>query len=95
MPTELPPGGDELETVARCNDAVEAQLLMNLLQSEGIPASLADAHLIQAYQLLSIAIGGVRVRVPARHVADAQRIIAAFEAGEYALDEDCDPGAPE
>lgn len=92
-PTALQRDGGDLKTVARFDDPTEAQLLQGLLQSEGIPASLADAHLVQAYRLLSSALGGVRVQVPAHRFDEAMQVIAAFEAGDYALDEDSDPEA--
>jgi hypothetical protein len=38
-------------------------------------------------------MGGVRVMVPEPQMADAQRILAAFNAGEYAIDDDFDPDA--
>ena len=37
--------------------------------------------------------GGIRVMVPESQVADAQRVLAAFNAGEYAIDEDFDPNS--
>ena len=86
-------GSGGLETVAQFHDPVDAQLLQGRLQAEGIPAFLADEHLIQANRLLSIALGGVRVQVPRELLAGARRVIAALEAGEYALDEDSDPEA--
>jgi hypothetical protein len=84
-------GSGGLETVAKFNDPVDAQLLQGLLQSEGIPAFLADEHLVQTYRLLAIALGGVRVQVAADDLARARAVIAAFEAGDYALDEGADP----
>ena len=84
-------GSGGLETIAQFNDPVDAQLLQGRLQAEGIPAFLADEHLIQANRLLSIALGGVRVQVAADDLSRAQTVMAALEAGDYALDEDSDP----
>lgn len=79
-------------TVAQFHDPVEAQLLQVHLQAEGITAFLADRNLVQTDPLIAIAIGGVKVQVQARDVALAQGVIAALASGDYALDEDFDPG---
>ncbi|GAC1628667.1 MAG: hypothetical protein NVS9B10_18850 [Nevskia sp.] len=86
-------GSGGLETIAQFNDPVDAQLLQGRLQAEGIPAFLADEHLIQANRLLSIALGGVRVQVAGDDLARALAVLAALAAGDYALDEDSDPEA--
>lgn len=83
---------DEWLTVARLNDAVEAQLLQGRLQADGIDAQLADQNHVQADPLIAIALGGVRVQVRRRDAAIAQAIIAAMASGDYALDDDFDPG---
>ena len=80
-------------TVARLNDAVEAQLLQGRLQADGIEAQLADQNHVQADPLIAIALGGVRVQVRQRDAAVAQSIIEALASGDYALDDDFDPGA--
>lgn len=84
-------GSGGLETIAQFNDPVDAQLLQGRLQAEGIPAFLADANLIQTHRLLSIALGGVRVQVSADDLPRARAVLAALEAGDYALDENADP----
>lgn len=80
-------------TVARLNDAVEAQLLLGRLQADGIEAQLADQNHVQADPLIAIALGGVRVQVRRRDAAVALSIIDALASGDYALDDDFDPGA--
>ncbi|WP_293368750.1 DUF2007 domain-containing protein [Nevskia sp.] len=84
---------DDWLTVARLNDAVEAQLLQGRLQADGIEAQLADQNHVQADPLIAIALGGVRVQVRRRDAAVAQSIIEALASGDYALDDDFDPGA--
>jgi hypothetical protein len=37
--------------------------------------------------------GGVQVMAPASHFEEADRIRAAFDSGEFAIDEDFDVGA--
>ncbi len=83
---------DDWLTVARLNDAVEAQLLQGRLQADGIEAQLADQNHVQADPLIAIALGGVRVQVRRRDAAVAQSIIEALASGDYALDDDFDPG---
>jgi len=84
---------DDWLTVARLHDAVEAQLLLGRLQADGIEAQLADQNHVQADPLIVLALGGVRVQVRRRDAAVAQSVIAALASGDYALDEDFDPGA--
>lgn len=88
-------GSGGLETIAQFNDPVDAQLLQGRLQAEGIPAFLADEHLVQANRLLAIAVGGVRVQVAGDDVERARAVIAALAAGHYALDENDDVGEPQ
>lgn len=84
---------DDWLTVARFSDAVEAQLLQGRLQADGIEAFLADRNHVQADPLIALALGGVRVQVKARDVDAARVVIAALASGDYALDEDFDPGS--
>lgn len=49
--------------------------------------SSGGEHLGTAYNWLSVASGGVRVQVRQDQVAQAKEIIAAFERGDLAIDE--------
>ena len=80
----------DMQIVARCLDAVEAQLLCACLRAGGVPADTGDTQLVQTDSLIAIALGGACVRVPAQCVADAQELIAAFHRGDLALDDDFD-----
>lgn len=84
---------DRWQTVVRLSDAVEAQVLLGRLLADGIQAQLADQNHVQADPLIALALGGVRVQVRRRDQAIAQSIIEALASGDYALDEDFDPGA--
>ena len=90
MPTPRPPADDDRDfvTVARRLDPIAAELLRGRLAADGIPARLADAHLVQTYSLGAAALGGVRVMVPASWTPQALRAIAAVEQGALALDEE-------
>ena len=81
-------------TVAAYLDPIEAQLALGLLQAEGIPARLDDAGTAIANWEWRLAIGGIRLRVPDAQAIHARRVLAALDAGEYAIDEDaCEAGA--
>jgi hypothetical protein len=84
--------GRDLFIVARYLIPMEASLMQGCMEASGIPAVLADAHLMQADLLLAPALGGVRILVPAAYVQEAQAVIDAFKRGEFALDEDSDVG---
>lgn len=62
-------------TVARFTFAYEAWLARGLLESEGIPAWLADEHTITMNWLYSNALGGVRLQVPESYQADAVQVL--------------------
>jgi hypothetical protein len=85
--------GDDFELVARFLNPTDAHLARSALAAAGIPAILADANLVQANSLWSIALGGARVLVPARYHGDAEAIMKALERGDFALSDD-DPAIP-
>jgi hypothetical protein len=87
----LLPGRDLFE-VARYLVPMDASLAQGCLVAAGIPAVLADAHLMQAHMLLAPALGGVRILVPEAHLQEARNVLEAFQRGEFALDEDADVG---
>ena len=91
MPTHNPYQGD-LTTVAKNLSATEAHMLCACLQAGGVPAETADTNLVQTNALLAIAVGGASVRVPANFVDEAKAVIAAYERGDFALDDDFNVG---
>jgi hypothetical protein len=86
------PGRDLVE-VARYLIPLEANLVQGCLAASGVPAVLADAHLVQTHMLLAPALGGVRILVPHDHLQQAQAVLDAFARGEFALGDDADVGA--
>ena len=74
-------------TVASYSDPIEAQLALGLLHAEGIPGRLDDIGTAIANWEWRLAIGGIRLRVPDAQAVHARRVLAALDAGEYALDE--------
>jgi hypothetical protein len=89
---ELLPGRDLFE-VARYLIPMEASLVQGCLVASGVPAVLADAHLMQTDLLLAPALGGVRILVPEDYLLQAQAVLEAFQRGEFALGEDADVGS--
>jgi|GEM_PF-1046248 len=93
---EQPPEVD-LVTVARVFNTLEAEMLRGCLEAEGIPATLGDVQTVQTDTLLTVALGGVRIRVPAPFADAARQTVEAFERGALAIDElpdEPEPAAP-
>jgi hypothetical protein len=80
----------DLVILTRFFSPTEGHLLKGCLEANGVPAYVADSHLVQAYQPLSDAFGGVRVMVHESDLAEAAAIVTSFNAGEFAIDEDYD-----
>ena len=72
---------------------MDAEIFAARLIAEGIAATVMDSNTVYANGAFhtSLGMGGVRVMVPEPQMAEAQRVLAAFNAGEYAIDEDFDP----
>lgn len=64
-----------LVTVRRYRDLTEAFLGRSLLESAGIPAWIADEHLVRTNWFLSNAVGGVRLQVDESDEAAAVEIL--------------------
>lgn len=75
----------DFETVARFLNPTDAYIVCSCLMAAGIPALVADANLAQMNSLWTVAIGGTRVIVTAAHVAEARKVIEAFNRGDFAL----------
>ena len=94
---EEPPHG-ELVTVTRVFNSLEAEMLRGCLENEGIPVTLGDAQTVQTDTLLTVALGGIRVMVPAPFAASARLTVEAFERGALQIEElpaDAEPAAPD
>jgi hypothetical protein len=89
---EIAPGYGPQRIVARYLNPMDAQVLVARLQQEGLAARVADADTAYANGALfgTLMLGGVRVMVPDSQLDQALRIRNAFDAGEYAIDEDFD-----
>lgn len=91
--SEPDPSSDErvddidLTTLFQTNDVLKATVLKSLLESEGLFAYVWGMNLGVTNIIWSIAAGGVRVQVRNDQVDQARNILAAFERGEYQIDE--------
>ncbi|AOF85845.1 hypothetical protein BSY239_3999 [Hydrogenophaga sp. RAC07] len=81
------PDNGDWQTLITVFSPTEAYLLRGVLQAAGVPAAVADAHLVQAYTLLASAIP-VRVQVPEHRRVQAEAVLVAFERGDYGLSDD-------
>jgi hypothetical protein len=84
------PEDGDWQTLATFFNPTEAYLLRGCLQAGGVPAVVADAHLVQTHSLLASAVQ-VRVLVPARRAADAEAVMAAYQRGDFSLPDDEHP----
>jgi hypothetical protein len=89
---EVAPGHGPLRMCARYLNPIDAQVLVARLQGEGLAARTMDVDTVYSNGALfgSLSLGGVRVMVPESQLEDAKRIRVAYDAGEYAIDEDFD-----
>lgn len=69
------PGFRRLVTVRRYRDLTEAFVGRSLLESAGIPAWIADEHLVRMNWFLSNSVGGMRLQVDENDKADALEIL--------------------
>jgi hypothetical protein len=87
--------GVDLVTLARFSNSLKANVLRACLESHGLFAHVWGDHLGIAHFIWSNAGGGIRVKVRADQLAQAQGILEAFERGDYSLDDDVEPAGKE
>lgn len=81
-------GNDDYTIAARCLDPTQAHLLRGCLAAAGVAAMVTDDQHSQVDQLISPALGGARVLVHERDLAAARDVLAAYERGDFALQDD-------
>lgn len=79
--------GRDLFVIAKYLVPMEATLAQGCLAAAGIPAVLADAHLMQTDLLLAPALGGVRILVPSEYLQQSAAVLEGLARGDYALDD--------
>lgn len=88
--SEYDPALGDWKTLITFFSPTEAFLLRGCLQAGGVPAAVADAHLVQTHTLLAGAVP-VRVLVPERCFTEAEAVVAAFQRGDFSLPDDALP----
>ena len=76
-------------TVDRFFHPTDAHIAAGKLRSEGIPVFLLGINHASANWLLSNALGGIRLQVPASHVDDARQLLAQIAAPGDAVEIEC------
>jgi hypothetical protein len=71
-------------TIATYLHPWEAEIARGLLESEGIPASLANENIVRMDWSNALAVGGVRLLVPSESVNAAQAVLEKQRSGHYA-----------
>lgn len=74
-----------LTTIATYLHTWEAEIARGLLESEGISATLADQNIVRLDWSHALAVGGVRLQVPADSVEAARAVLLRQQRGEYAI----------
>lgn len=84
-----------LTTCARFLTPVDAEIFAARLIGEGLSAHVMDQNSAYTEGFAGgFSAGGIRVMVPRSQLEHAQRIYAAYVAGEFAIDESFDPHQP-
>ena len=68
-------------TITTYDTMPDAHIALGKLQSEGIPCLLQDENLVQTDWLYSIAIGGIKLRVPECYRQEAIAILERDDSG--------------
>lgn len=69
-------------TIASFDDPIEARLTCNQLEEAGIPAQLADEHLVSANRFYAQAVGGVRLQVDRVDEGRARKLLRELPEDE-------------
>ena len=62
-------------TVAHFREPYEAHIAKGLLESHGVPAIVFDEHIVWMNWMYSLAVGGVKVKVPPEFVTQAKELL--------------------
>ena len=77
---------DTFKTIARFQYSTEARIIKGRLEAEGIRVFLSDHFMVEADPLISNAIGGVKLKVPAYQEQEALDILKDID--KYSMDDD-------
>jgi hypothetical protein len=82
-----PLDGGDFVLLTRFFNPIDAYMLQNRLQADGVLAVVAEANIVETDRLLTTALGGVRVLVLEADFGRAREIMRAVARGDYRLDE--------
>ena len=85
---------EKLVTIAAFRDAATAHLHRSRLELEGIPAFVADEHLISLGSFYSSLVGGVKLQVSEPDAERALAVLGERPAGPEAKEEESAPSCP-
>ena len=71
-----------LQTIYTSNIPVNCHILKGRLESDGLDCFLFDEHLVWVHPFYAVAIGGVKLKVPADQLVLGQKIISALREGK-------------
>lgn len=77
-----------LITIKSFNTAIEAYIIKNRLEAEGIPSFVQDENIVTLNPMVNFAVGGVRLQVDERNVKIALEILEEIEKEPYKSEED-------
>jgi hypothetical protein len=86
--SDAPEDDIDLVTIARFDNPLTANVLRACLDSHGIFAYVWGEHSFVTPVLPLVGSGGLRLQVRSDQVAEARDVIAAFERGDLAIDEE-------
>lgn len=67
---------ERLITIATFNELTEAHIIKGRLEAEGILCFLGDEHIVGVQPFYSLAVGGVKLKVPEQDVEEARAVLA-------------------
>ena len=79
------------EVVTEVSGELQANLLRNLLEAQGIKVFLNQEGAGRAYGLTLGPLGEVQVMVPEHQSQEAQQIVEDYYAGKFETDEETEP----
>lgn len=86
---QIEPQHDGWVTVDLFFHPTDAHIAAGRVESEGIPVFLLGINHASVNWLLSIALGGIQLQVPAQFVADARTMLTEFGPGEDNSEDQC------
>lgn len=86
---------EKWEVVIEVSGELQADLIRNLLEAQGIKVFLNQEGAGKAVGLTVGPLGGVQVLVPEHQSREARQIVDDYYAGKFEVDEEMDSGEDE